>query len=57
MKKICLIGPVFVLLTVTVADWTILLPSLAVAVAVYVVVALGVTLAVPCGVAHGLHTA
>jgi hypothetical protein len=34
MKKMCFMVPEFLLVTVTVADWLILLPSLAVAVAV-----------------------
>src|ERR1700751_3330025 len=51
----CLITVVTVL-TVTVADCVMGVPSLAVAVAVYVVVAAGVTIAVPCLGVHGLHT-
>lgn len=55
-KKICLITPVVTVLTVTVADCVMGVPSLAVAVAVYVVVAAGMTVALPCVGEHGLHT-
>jgi hypothetical protein len=55
-KKMCLITPVVTVLTVTVADCVMGVPSLAVAVAVYVVVAAGVTVALPCCGEHGLHT-
>jgi hypothetical protein len=53
----CLITPAVVVLTVTVADCVMGVPSLAVAVAVYVVVAAGFTVALPCCGEHGLHTA
>lgn len=56
-KKMCLITPAVAVLTVTVADCVMGVPSLAVAVAVYVVVAAGVTVALPCCGEHGPHTA
>src|SRR5215469_16179109 len=54
MKKTCLITPAVPLLTVTVADCVMVLPFVAVALAV---VAEGVTVADPWGVAQGLQTA
>lgn len=57
MKKMCLMTPAFAALTVTVVDWVIELLVDATAVAVYVLVAAGVTVAVPSGRAQGLHTA
>ena len=57
MKKICLIFPVLAALTVTVADCVIEAEGLTAAVAVYVVVVAGFTLAEPIGSAHEpLHT-
>ena len=52
----CLMTPEVAELTVTVACCVITLPSDAVALAVYVVVAAGVTVAVPRVVEHGLQT-
>ena len=57
MKKICLIAPAAADETVSVALCLIGVPSGAMAVAVYVVLAAGETVAVPCGSAHGEHTA
>lgn len=56
MKKMCLTAPAAGVETVIVALCLIGVPSGAVAVAVYVVVALGETVAVPCGNAHGEQT-
>ena len=55
MKKTCLIAPAIGEVTVTVVDCEIELLASTAAVAVYVVVAVGFTLAVPLGKEHGLH--
>jgi hypothetical protein len=56
MKKMCLITPALTALTVTVVDCVMESLVDTTAVAVYVLVEAGVTVAVPSGRAQGLHT-